>query len=72
MHPAQGSIKYCEVAKLHRGVRVYTISAMCMPDKETALEELMYRIWGNFLVEDEPTKTANGLFSGDNSHDELL
>ena len=45
------SMKYCGVATLFRGIRVYTRSAMGMPGSEAALEELMCRVLGDFLQE---------------------
>ena len=42
-------MKYCGVATPFRGIRVYTRSAMGMPGSETALEELMCRVLGDFL-----------------------
>ena len=46
---SKASMKYCGVATQFRGIRVYTRSAMGMPGSETALEELMCRILGDFL-----------------------
>ena len=42
-------MKYCGVATPFRGIRVHTRSAMGMPGSETALEELMCRVLGDFL-----------------------
>ena len=46
---SKASMKYCGVATPFRGIRVYTRSAMGMPGSETALEELMCRVLGDFL-----------------------
>ena len=45
---SRNSMKYCGVVTPFRGVRVYTRSAMGMPGSETALEELMCRVLGNW------------------------
>ena len=42
-------MKYCGVATTSRSVRVYTRCPMGMPGSETALEELMCRVLGDFL-----------------------
>ena len=53
---AQESMKYCGVATPFKGIRVYTRSAMGMPDSETCLEELMGRIFGSLIQEGIVTK----------------
>ena len=45
-------MKYCGVATPFKGVRVYVRSAMGMPGSETALEELMCRVLGHLLQEE--------------------
>ena len=44
-------MKYCGVATPFRGIGVYTKSAVGMPGSETALEELMCHVLGDFLKE---------------------
>ena len=69
---AKESMKYCGVATPYRGVRVYTRCAMGMPGSETALEELMCRILGDFLQEGCVAKLADDLFCGGNTPSELI
>ena len=69
---SRDSMKYCGVATLFRGVRVYTRSAMGMPGSETALEELMSRVLGDLLEEGIVAKIADDLYCGGNSPEELL
>ncbi|CAG2238456.1 unnamed protein product [Mytilus edulis] len=69
---AKDSMKYCGVATPYRGVRVYTRCAMGMPGSETALEELMCRIVGDFLQKGCVAKLADDLFCGGNTPEELL
>ena len=65
-------MKYCGVATPFRGVRVYTRCAMGMPGSETALEELMCRILGDYLQEGFVAKLADDLFCVGDTPDELL
>ena len=58
------SMKYCGVATPFRGMRVYTRCAMGMPGVETALEELMCRVMGNFIQEGSVAKLADDLYCG--------
>ena len=69
---AQQSMKFCGVATPFRGVRVYTRCAMGMPGSETALEELMCRVVGDFIQEGSVAKLADDLYIGGNTPDELL
>ncbi|MCG7876681.1 MAG: RNase H-like domain-containing protein [Candidatus Thiodiazotropha endolucinida] len=69
---SKASMKYCGVATPFRGVRVYTRCAMGMPGSETALEELMCRILGDFLQEGFVAKLADDLYCGGNTPEELL
>lgn len=69
---SRSSLKYCGVATPFRGVRVYTRSAMGMPGSETALEELMCRVFGDLLKEGIVAKIADDLYCGGNTHNELL
>jgi len=65
-------MKYCGVATPFKGVCVYTQCAMGMPGLETAFEELMCRILGDFLQEGAVAKLADDLFCGGDTLDELL
>jgi len=65
-------MKYCGVATPFKGVRVYTRCAMGMPGSETALEELVCRILGDFLQEGSVAKLADDLFCWGETLDELL
>ena len=65
-------MKYCGVATPFRGVRVYTRCAMGMPRSETALEELMCRVLGDFLQDGIVAKLADDLYCGGNTPEELL
>lgn len=60
-------MKYCGVASPFRGIRVYTRSTMGMPGSETALEELMCRVLGDFLQEGCAAKLADDLYCGGKS-----
>ncbi|KAK2547365.1 hypothetical protein P5673_032733 [Acropora cervicornis] len=64
---SKASMKYCGVATPFRGIRVYTRSAMGMPGSETALEELMCRVLGDFLQEGCTAKLADDLYCGETS-----
>ncbi|MEW8547318.1 MAG: RNase H-like domain-containing protein, partial [Candidatus Thiodiazotropha sp.] len=69
---SKASMKYCGVATPFHGVRVYTRCAMGMPGSETALEELMCRVLGDFLQDGIVTKLADDLYCGGNTPNELL
>ena len=69
---SKASMKYCGVATLFRGIRVYTRSAMGMPGSETALEELMCRVLGDFLQEGCATKLADDLYCSGDTPQELI
>ena len=66
------SMKYCGVATPFKGVRVYTRCAMGMPGSETALEEMMSRVLGDFIQEGFVAKLADDLYCGGNTPEELL
>ena len=68
---SKASTKYCGVATPFHGIRVYTRSAMGMPGSETALEELMCRVLGDFLQEGCVTKLADDLCCGGDTPQEL-
>ena len=65
-------MKYCGVATLFKGIRVYTRSAMGMPASETCLEELMSRVLGDRIQEGCVAKIADDLYVGGNSPIEVL
>ena len=69
---SQSSLKYCGVATPFRGIRVYTRSAMGMPGSETALEEMMCRVLGDFIQEGFVAKLADDLYCGGDSPEALL
>ena len=64
-------MKYCGVVTPFRGVRVYTRCAMGMPGSETALEEVMCRVFGDLMEEGYVTKLADDLYCGGNDYSEL-
>ncbi len=66
------SMKFCGVATPFRGIRVYTRCAMGMPGSETALEELMCRVFGDLLQEGRVAKLADDLYCGGDTPDEVL
>ena len=65
------SMKYCGVCTPFKGTRVYTTAAMGMPGSETALEEVVSRVFGSLIHTDRAIKIADNLFTGGNSLDEL-
>ena len=69
---SKASMKYCGVATPFRGDRVYTRCAMGMPGSETALEELMCCVLGDFLQEGFVAKLTDDLYCGGNTLEELL
>lgn len=69
---SHSAMKYCGVVTPFKGVRVYTRSAMGMPGSETALEELMTRILGEFVMEGWCAKLADDLYIGGDTPDELF
>ena len=64
---SETSMRYCGVATPFRGVRVYTRCAMGMPGSETALEELMCSVLGDFLQDGIVAKLADALYCGGSS-----
>ena len=68
---SQESIKYCGVVTPFRVVRVYARSAMGMPGYETALEELLCRVLGDFLEEGVVARLADDIYCGGNTIAEL-
>ena len=69
---SKDSMKYCGVATPFKGVRVYTRTAMGMPGSETALEELMCRVLGDYIQQGFVAKLADDLYCGGNSPEELF
>ena len=61
---AKSSMKFCGIVTPYKGVRVYLRCAMGLPGSETALEELMSRVLGEFLQEGSAAKVANNLCVG--------
>ena len=69
---SQASRKYCGVATPFRGIRVYCRSAMGMPGSETALEEMMCRVLGDFIQEGHVAKIADDLYCGAATPEDLV
>ena len=69
---AKASMKFCGIVTPFKGVRVYTRSAMGMPGSETALEELLSRVLGDFIMEGWCAKIADDLYIGGDTTEELL
>ena len=65
------SLKYCGISTPFKGTRVYTRCAMGMPGSETALEELMCRVFGDMLASGAVAKLADDLYIGGNTPEEL-
>lgn len=60
-------MEYCGVSIPFRCVRDYTRCAMGMPGSETALEELMCHVLGDFVQEGFEAELADDLYCGANS-----
>ena len=69
---SHSSIKFCGIATPYKGIRLYTRCAMAMPGSETALEELMSRVLGEFIVKGFVAKIADDLYVGGDTEDELF
>ena len=65
------SMKYCGVSTPYKGTLVYTTAAMGMPGSESALEEVVSRVFGSLIQSDQVMKIADNLFTGGNTLDEL-
>ena len=65
------SMKYCGISTPYKGTRVYATAAMGMPGSETALEEVVSRVFGSLIQSDQVIKIADNLFTGGNTLDEL-
>lgn len=61
---SKSSMKYCTWNYHPQGVRVYTPSAIGMPGSETALEELMCRVFGDCLKDGVANEIADDLYCG--------
>ena len=69
---SHSSMKFCGIATPYKGIRLYTRCAMGMPGLETALEELMSRVLGEFIVKGFVAKIADDLYVGGDTEDELF
>ena len=69
---SRASMKYCGICTPFKGVRVYQRSAMGMPDSETALEEMMCKLFGDLIQEGHVAKIADDVYIGGNTPEELL
>ena len=69
---ALNSIKFCSIVTSFKGVCVYTRCVMGMPGSETALEEIMSRVLGDFIQRGFVTKIADDRYIGGDSEDELV
>lgn len=69
---SQSSLKYYGVATPFRGIRVYTRSAMVMSASETARDEMMCRVFGDFIEEGFVAKLADDLYCGGDTPEALL
>ena len=65
------SRKYCGISTPFKGTRVYLTAAMGMPGSETALEEIVCRVFGSLIYDNQAAKIADNLFCGGNTLDEL-
>ena len=68
----RSSYKYVGVSTPFRGIYVYTRTVMGMPGSESALEQLLGRILGDFIVSGSVVKLADDLYIGAESPDALL
>ena len=66
------SMKYCGISTPFKGTRVYATAAMGMPGSETALEEVVCRVFGSLIQSDLAIKIADNLFTGGNTLEELI
>ena len=69
---SHSSMKFCGITTPYKGIRLYTRCAMGMPGSETALEELMSRVLGEFIVKGFVAKIADDLYVGGDTEDELF
>ena len=66
------SMRYAGTASPFKGVPVFNRAAMGLPGSETALEELMNRVVGHFIMEGCVTKVADDCYCGGDSIDSAL
>ena len=69
---SHSSMKFCSIATPYKGIRFYTRCAMDMPGLETALEECMSRVLGDFIVKGFVAKIADDLYVVADTEDKLL
>ena len=69
---SHASRKFCGVVTPFRGVRVYCRAAMGMPGSESALEELMCKVVGEYIQQGIAAKIADNLYVGGNTPEELF
>lgn len=67
----RSSLKYYGALTPFKGIRVYTRCAMDMPGFETALEELISRVLGDFIKKGTVVKLAYDLYCSGNTPSEL-
>ena len=67
---SKSSMKYCGVAILFKGIRVYTRCAMGMPGSQTCREKLMSRVLGDLIQEGCLAKIADDLYCGASTPEE--
>ena len=68
---AKESMKFVGVCTPFRGVLVYTRAVMGLPGSESALEQLLCKVLGDFMVEGSVVKLADDLYIGAESPSEL-
>ena len=68
----KSSKKFCGVHTPYKGLRVYNVGCMGLPGVEVALEELTCLLLGDMVQENKVAKTADDLFIGGQTPEELL
>ena len=68
----KSSYRFVGVSTPYRGVYVYTRTVMGMPGSESALEQLLSRVLGDFIVSGSVIKLADDLYVGADSPESLL
>lgn len=69
---SKGSLKYLGVVTPFRGVYVYTRCVMGLAGSEGALEELLSKVFGDFIMEGSVLKLADDFYVGADTVEELL
>ena len=69
---SKSSMKYVGICTPFRGVYVYTRAVMGLPGSESALEQLMCKVLGDFMVQGSVVKLADDLYVGADSPVELV